>query len=115
MYQVEDSELAAVLAVLHVREQQGYELVELDVDVGGGERVRAVAWIATAENPYFSGGESIEEIAAIVARSHGPSGANVEYVRELERALLDLGAPDDHVSAVARLLAGSDPITRAAG
>ena len=89
---------------LHVREQQGYEVVELDVRLDDGSTVRAATWIATPDNPYFAGAESVEAIAEVVRRSHGPSGSNIEYVIELERALIALGTPDAHVTAVARLL-----------
>ena len=104
-YQVDDADLPAVLDALHVREQQGYDFVELDVRLGDGAAVTAMAWIATAENPYYVAHEPVEAIADVVRRSHGPSGSNAEYVLELDRALTELGAPCEHVAAVARLVA----------
>jgi cation transport regulator ChaC len=103
-YHVDDADLPSVLDALHVREQQGYDVIELDVRLADGVAVRAATWIATADNPYFAGGASVAAIADVVRRSHGPSGSNVEYVLELERALGALGCPDAHVTAVARLL-----------
>ena len=106
VYQVDDRDLPAVLDALDMREQQGYARVDLDVHRRGAAPVRALAWIATEENAYFTGGEPEEAIAEVVRRSHGPSGSNREYVLELDRALGELGAEDDHVTAIARLLAG---------
>jgi glutathione-specific gamma-glutamylcyclotransferase len=103
-YQIEEAELPSVLDALHVREQQGYEFVQFDVGLDDGSAVPAAAWVATAGNPYFAGAESVEAIAEVVGRSHGPSGSNLDYVIELDRALVSLGTPDDHVTAVARLL-----------
>ncbi len=103
-YHVDDADLPSVLEALHVREQQGYDVIEVGVGLDDGTRVPAATWIATADNPYFAGDESVAAIADAVRRSHGPSGSNAEYVLELERALIALGCPDPHVTAVARLL-----------
>jgi cation transport regulator ChaC len=103
-YLVEDAELASVLDALHVREQQGYDLLHLDVRLDDGSTVAASTWIASAENPYYAGDESIAAIAEVVRRSRGPSGSNLEYVLELVSALAALGMADDHVNEVADLL-----------
>jgi glutathione-specific gamma-glutamylcyclotransferase len=105
-YHIEDADLPSVFDALHVREQQGYELIRIDVRLDDGSTVSAATWLATEDNPYFAGTESVSAIADVVLRSHGPSGSNIEYVLELERALTVLGCPDDHVTAVARLLHG---------
>jgi cation transport protein ChaC len=104
-YRVDLDERDAILAALDAREQQGYDRVDLDVHVGEGQRIAAIAWIATATNPQFTGGEPLEHIADVVRRSHGPSGSNREYVLELDRALAALGGRDDHVAALAQLMA----------
>ena len=39
--------------------------------------------------------------ADVVRRSHGPSGSNVDYVLELDRMLVAMGAADPEVSALA--------------
>ncbi len=104
-YHIDDADLPSVLDALHVREQQGYEVIEVDVQLDDGSMVSAATWIATPDNPYFAGDESVATIAEVVRRSHGPSGSNIEYVLELERALIALGYPDAHVTEVARLLA----------
>lgn len=103
-YLVDDAELTAVLDALHVREQQGYDLLHLDVALDDGSTVPASTWIASADNPYFAGDEPAAAIADVVRRSHGPSGSNLEYVLELAAALAALGIVDDHVSEVAGLL-----------
>jgi len=104
VYHIDAADLPSAIDALHVREQQGYEVIELDVQLDDGSTVSAVTWIAPADNPYFAGGESDAAIADVVRRSHGPSGSNIEYVLELERALTALGCSDPHVTAVARLL-----------
>lgn len=107
-YQIDGADLPSVLDALHVREQQGYEVVSLEVRLDDGAVVEATTWVATASNPYFTGDESVRAIAEVVRRSQGPSGSNIEYVLELERALASLGAPDAHVTAVASLLDRED-------
>ena len=94
---------ARVIAELDVREQQGYERIELAVDFDDGSRVAALTYVAPASNAYFVSGESAEAIAAIVRVARGPSGANLEYARKLAAALAELDARDPHVDEILRL------------
>ena len=86
-----------------MREQGGYERLEFDVRVPDepGGPVRALTYVATPDNANYLGPAPLQQIAAQVVKSRGPSGANVDYVLELERALQGLGAEDSHVSELA--------------
>ncbi|TMQ02791.1 MAG: gamma-glutamylcyclotransferase [Deltaproteobacteria bacterium] len=95
-------------AALEVREQGGYARVTIDIGLAAGEQagrvvetVAGLLYIATPANPQFIGPEPLEVTADIVRRSHGPSGSNVDYVLELDRALHAFGAADPDVSALA--------------
>ena len=48
-------------------------------------------------------------------RSHGPSGSNLEYVLELERALAAMGAADAEVSELAERVRVQAALAHAAG
>jgi cation transport regulator ChaC len=85
-------EPAATLERVDVREQQGYARLRLPVEHAGGAVREAVVYVADPGNPYFAGDEPLEETAAVVARAHGPSGANLEYARALVAALGELVA-----------------------
>lgn len=101
-----------VLAALDHREKGGYERLELEVVFEAG-KATALTWVAPPENPSYLGPAPIRAIAEQVVASVGPSGANVEYVLELDRALRRMGAPDPHVGGVARAvreLTGADRI-----
>lgn len=110
-YAVDPLDWPAVLEALEVREQQGYVRVdvvaELAEDSRAGaivERVEAVIYLATPENPHFVGPEPIEVTAAVVRGASGPSGDNVTYVLALQQALAEMGAPDPEVDALAALV-----------
>ena len=83
------------------REQGGYDRVELTVSTERGP-IQAITYVATPQNPNWLGPASLEDIAAQVLASRGPSGENLEYVLRLEEALRELG-PDPHVTELARL------------
>ena len=50
--------------------------------------------MATSDNPFYVGRESIETIAHHVASSSGPSGTNREYLYQLADALREILGAD---------------------
>jgi len=71
-----------------------------------GEVAAGLVYVATAANPNWLGPAPLEAIAAQVASAQGPSGPNAEYVLRLAAALRELGAEDEHVFALERLVQG---------
>lgn len=108
-YQVAADDADEVLRALDHREKNGYQRVHTEVILSGQEqdgaaRIRALVYIATADNPHYLGPQPLEEIARVVRACHGPSGSNREYVLRLAAALADMDASDPHVAALARLV-----------
>jgi cation transport regulator ChaC len=108
VYRIADAEAEAVLAALDVREQGGYDRLELDAITldAPPERLRALTWVATPGNPYHLGPAPLAEMAAQIRAAVGPSGANLDYARSLHAALTSLGFADPHVAAVVAALDG---------
>jgi cation transport regulator ChaC len=92
-----------LLSELDHRERAGYERVTLEVTTNVGSQP-AVTWIAPPGNLYDVGALPLEALARHVRESSGPSGRNDDYVFQLERALLELGALDAHITELAALL-----------
>ena len=63
-----------------------------------------MVYIGLPSNPQFLGLESPEDVARVIAASHGPSGANAEYLFMLEESLASLGAEsgDSHIKDLAK-------------
>jgi cation transport regulator ChaC len=100
----------AAFSQLDFREQGGYERAEVQVQLHpAAERVPAVVYLATPENPNYLGPASLTEIAEQVRRSSGPSGANTEYVLRLRAFLREVGADEPHVFELARLVEQGEP------
>ena len=77
----------------------------------GYEMAGVLARHLTGHDAAFLGAASEREIALHIARSHGPSGANRDYLLRLAEALRELGADDPHVFAIEReLLLAKDTI-----
>lgn len=117
-YAIDRAAWPAIEPALEVREQQGYARLTVEAALAEGERagpivarVPALLYLATPANPYFIGPEPIADTAAIVRHAHGPSGANLDYVVELGRALAAMGAADPDVDALLAAL-GDRPATR---
>ncbi len=91
-YQIGARDVPDVFPALDHREKGGYERHEVTVNTEG-EPVRATMYVAGPGNPHFVGPAPLDEMAAHVLRSVGPSGPNVEYVLRLEAALREMGVP----------------------
>lgn len=101
----------AVFGHLDHREKNGYMRFSTPMRFADGHEEAGLVYIATADNAAWLGEASIDAIARQVLVSHGPSGANVDYVLKLAESLRELGADDAHVAAIeARLHAlGAGP------
>jgi cation transport regulator ChaC len=104
VYRVEPGHEREVLASLDVREQGGYERRRVEVTHHEGSIPEVLVYLATPDNPDWLGEAPLTQIAEQVRRSVGPSGSNLEYVLRLADALEAMGARDEHVEALARLL-----------
>jgi len=86
------------------REKNGYQRVDTAMALVDGRHVEATVYIADADNHAFLGPDSLPLIAEQIRASHGPSGANRDYLLELASALRDLEIEDEHVFALEALL-----------
>ncbi len=98
-----------ILRELDFREKGGYRRLDVEVHFCEGESRPALTYIAATDNANYLGPATLEEIAAQIRRSHGPSGANTEYVERLARSIREMGARDEHVFEIARIL-GEDGV-----
>jgi glutathione-specific gamma-glutamylcyclotransferase len=92
-----------LLSELDHRERAGYQRINLEVWTDA-EQHQAVTWIAPPGNPYDAGQLPLEELTAHIRSCHGPSGANSDYVFQLEQALEALQAPDPLISELSARL-----------
>lgn len=89
-----------VFAHLDHREKNGYVRRSLEFCFDDGSCVEGVVYVADPANEAFLGEAPEAEIARHVAVSHGPSGANRDYVLGLAQALRELDGLDAHVAAI---------------
>ncbi|WP_182085138.1 gamma-glutamylcyclotransferase [Aureimonas sp. ME7] len=76
----------------------------LPVRLEDGRSVRALAYVVDRGHTQYAGRIGIAEAAALVARSHGQSGPNDEYVRSALTEIQAMGLSDRWLeSVVARL------------
>ncbi|KAF9180382.1 Cation transport regulator-like protein 2 [Haplosporangium sp. Z 767] len=89
-YKIPESKVAETKAYLDHREKNGYETHFLDVfqpdsDIPVVEK--AIVYIGSTNNPEFAGPAPLDTIAYQIHNSHGPSGANRDYLLNLAHAL----------------------------
>ncbi|QTF93699.1 gamma-glutamylcyclotransferase [Halomonas sp. BM-2019] len=93
-----------VLAPLDVREKNGYLREVVALHFADGETAEGLVYLAGEENAAFLGDAPLDAIAEQIARAHGPSGPNRDYLLNLAEALRALEVDDPHVFALARRL-----------
>lgn len=103
-FRVDATRAAEVIATLNEREKGGYEQLLLDAQLDDGRTIRARTYVAQPSNPNYLGPAPLSAIAAQVRSARGPSGDNIEYVMQLQRALTALDLRDEHVEALVALL-----------
>ncbi len=103
-YLVYADRLDAILDGLDFREKGGYERHRVTLELREPSEIanEGLVYVATEANPNYLGPAPLDEIAATVIASTGPSGPNDEYVLELARALRAMGAEDEHVFELER-------------
>ncbi len=84
------------------REKNGYLRFFVPMWFSEQESGEGLVYIASPDNAAFLGPAPLDDMAAQIARSHGPSGPNADYLFKLASALTELGAQDEHVAELAR-------------
>ncbi len=100
---------ATILAALEVREQAGYE--RLDVTLHPRDDtppINAFTFVATAENANFLGEQPAAAMAERIGRAHGQSGPNRDYLLGLHASLREHSVVDPHVEELVAALAQFD-------
>jgi len=99
-YRLDQAVMAQTFEVLDYREKNGYERAEISLLGADGLAIEAVTYLAPPGNFAWLGDAPLDQMARQIARSHGPSGSNQDYLFELARALRAQGVLDDHVFAL---------------
>lgn len=110
-FRVADEGRNEILEELDRRERAGYRRIEHELAPLDPARapLRAIVYVADPENPDYLGDAPPEAMAQHIARSAGPSGPNVEYLRRLATFLREHDVHDEHVFALERLTSTERP------
>ncbi len=87
-------------AHLDHREKNGYLRFREELYFKNDDTAQGLLYIASSDNAAYLGEASEAAIARQIADSHGPSGANSDYVLMLAEALRELDEYDAHVFAI---------------
>ena len=99
-YRLEEHTVARVFENLDYREKNGYQRFEVKLEHLSSHRDEpfpAMVYIAPTDNFAYLGPAPLADMVHQIATSHGPSGANADYLLRLAEALRDMDADDDHV------------------
>jgi cation transport protein ChaC len=108
-FEVAAADWEAVFAYLQAREQDRgvYREAWRQVRLADGTTVRALAYLIDETHPQFAGRLEMAEQVRLIARSHGESGHNTEYVRNTAQHLMALGIRDRSLMRLVQALDGN--------
>lgn len=102
-YEISNEDEASVRHVLDVREKDGYTIIETSFYPSNAVESQrpCYTYMAQPDNPFWGGDAPTELIAQQIARAHGPSGSNREYLFKLADAMRAITTvPDEHLFAL---------------
>jgi cation transport protein ChaC len=114
-YHVPAADAAATHAYLREREliSYAYDEATVAIELDGGGRVEALAYVSNRAHAQYCGGLSLERQAEVIARAKGPKGPNADYLLNTVAGLEALGLHDADLVRLAGLvrdrLAAGDP------
>jgi cation transport protein ChaC len=76
----------------------------LPLQLGDGERVRALAYVVDRRHPQYAGRLPHGDLLRLVRQGHGVSGRNRDYVRSTHEHLLAMGVVDPILAHLCTLL-----------
>lgn len=104
-YYIEPENVKQVVDYLEIREQNGYTthkvpfhilndyesdhkvLKHLPTDIDGNRFINSSIYIGTIDNEAFIGPEDISDTAKVIKTTVGPSGPNLEYLKNLTESI----------------------------
>lgn len=104
-FEIEAGVAEGIFKQLDHREKNGYERYHAPLYFDETHSVDGVFYVAGVNNKAFLGPAPVDQIAAQIKRSHGPSGSNEEYLRNLADALRLHNIKDEHVFSIESELA----------
>lgn len=106
-YKIASDKVASVLDHLDYREKNGYDRHEtMFYPTDGSPPKPTIVYVANEQNPSWNKNHDLEDIAAQIIESVGPSGKNTEYVYNLCDAMRQYfhNVRDDHLFELEKLL-----------
>ncbi|CAF4870022.1 unnamed protein product, partial [Rotaria sp. Silwood1] len=96
-YEISNEDEVSVRHVLDVREKDGYTIIETIFYPTNNEQTELACYtyMAQPNNPFWGGDAPLDQIAEQIARAHGPSGSNREYLFKLAEAIRTITTIDD--------------------
>ena len=103
---IEPEHVAPTLEAVRLRELVlgVYQEIEAPVLLSDGRTVTALAYAADHGHPQYAGQVPFDEVVRIVGERRGASGTNLDYVRNTQAHLLDLGVDDPTLTALCAAL-----------
>ena len=113
LFEIDPSDNDRVFERLDLREQNGYSLIPITVEVGEAT-FEAVTYIALPGNPWDLGEPSKDQLIQTILGAIGPSGSNMDYVLKLYRECRIMSSAYEPWQELVAILAQSPRFARRA-
>jgi cation transport protein ChaC len=103
-FEVSGADWPGVLAYLRERETDVYHEVESELELGDGQKVNALTFVADEGHSQFAGQLELDVQMTFIRDAKGETGTNRDYVVNTLTHLGDLGISDTYLSILGEKL-----------
>lgn len=104
VFEFNDNQRQSIKANLKNREGESFQLVEVEVELEGGQKVMALTSINRLEMNTYIDNPDFNALVDIVRKTSGKDGSCFEYIRNIHIKCEELGIKDEYVQKMWELI-----------
>ena len=101
-FRIAPADIARTVEAVRLREliTSVYQEIETPVTLADGRKVTAITYVADRSHEQYAGTLPIKSIVATVLMAEGSAGRNLDYVRNTQAHLIEIGVEDSELAHV---------------
>lgn len=100
VFKFNDNQREEVVAFLKDREGSSFQLVEVEIELEGGQKEMALTSINSSERSTYIGNLCVNKLIEMMQKASGKYGNCIDYIQNLHKKCIELSISDEYVEKV---------------